>query len=261
MVDGLALMKDGDVAELVIDRPEKRNALTDAMWAAVPDILASVESDRGAKVLVIRGAGDRAFSAGADIDEYRARIGNAEWGRRSRESVDAAIRAVRNMSKPTIAAIGGTCVGGGVSLALAADIRLAEPAAIFRIPPARLGLVYPFSDTRTLVQLVGPAWAKRLLFTAYTLHADEALRIGFIDELSSTAEGLVARARGLAVEIAELSQFSIRASKRYIRLILDGLTAESDETWELSGSALTGEDHAEGVTAFLEKRSPRFTYR
>jgi len=260
MVKGLVIVRNDDVAELIIDRPAKRNAFTDEMWAALPDLVASVDADATIKVLVIRGAGTLAFSAGADIQEYRARIGNADWGERSRRTVDAAVSAVRNMVKPCIAAIAGTCVGGGVSLALAADFRIAEPSAHFRIPPARLGLVYPFSDTRTLVHLVGPTWAKRLLFTAYSLRADEALRIGLVNELATPSE-LVKRARALATEIAELSQFSVRASKRYISLVLDGITSDSNETWELSGRALSGEDHAEGVAAFIEKRSPRFTYR
>jgi enoyl-CoA hydratase/carnithine racemase len=260
MPDGFLIEKAGDIATLIIDRPAKRNAVTDAMWVALPDMLSGFDADPQIKVLVVTGSGDAAFCAGADIEEYRVRLGDRAWAERSRLSVGAGLEAVRAMAKPTIAAIRGACVGGGVALALACDMRIAEPGARFCVPPARLGLVYPFPDTKTLVDLVGPARAKSLLFTARTLGADEALRIGVVDEVVP-APLLAARVDELAGQIAAASQFSVRAAKRMINLIQAGLTAESAETWSLSSEALAGEDHAEGVTAFLQKRPARFTFR
>lgn len=260
MPEGLLLESAGEIATLTIDRPAKRNAINKAMWAAMPDMMASIDADPRIKVLVVTGRGDAAFCAGADIQEYRAGLGDRIWAEASGQSVSTALEAVRTMNKPTIAAIRGACVGGGVALALACDLRMAEPGASFCIPPARLGLVYPFQDTKTLVDLVGPARAKSLLFTARTLKAGEALRIGVVDELVPAAE-LVARADELARQIAAVSQFSVRAAKRVISLIQQGLTAESAETSSLSSAALAGKDHAEGVTAFLEKRPARFTFR
>jgi enoyl-CoA hydratase/carnithine racemase len=257
---GFVLRHHDDVAELVIDRPEKRNAVTDAMWEALPGVLADLDADLGVKVVALTGAGTDAFSAGADINEYWERVGDPEWGDRSRRLVGEALETLRRMDKPTIAAVAGRCVGGGVGLALACDLRVADEAAVFAIPPARLGIVYPFSETRALVELVGPARAKKLLFTAAAVPAQEAHQIGLVDEVVPT-EALHARARELAAEIAGLSQFSVRAAKRLVRLVLDGAVTEPEEASRLAAEALAGEDHGEGVSAFLEKRTPRFTYR
>ncbi len=260
MADSLLLERDGDVATLVINRPDKRNAITDAMWERIPSLTAEVDADPSVKVLVVRGSIPEAFCAGADIQEYRERVGDPEWGDRSRRTVGAALDAIRTTGKPTIAAIRGVCVGGGVGIALGCDLRLADATATFSIPPARLGLVYPFADTRELVSLVGPSQAKRLLMTARTFDAEEAAAIGFIDELTGPDE-LMDSVMALATEIASRSQYSVRAMKRTIQLVQSGQTEESEETWRLSGEALQGADHAEGIQAFLEKRPPRFTYR
>ncbi len=245
------------VAELVINRPDKRNAMTDEMWERLPVLIAEVDADPSISVLVVRGSTPEAFCAGADIAEYRARVGDREWADRSRITVGAALDAVRSMAKPSVAAIGGICVGGGVGIALACDLRIADHTATFAIPPARLGLVYPFPDTRDLVLLIGPSRAKRLLYTGCRFDATEALRIGFVDEL---AETVVDQAHRLADEIASSSQYSVRAMKRTIGLVVGGQFQESEETWRLAGDAMAGEDHAEGIQAFLERRSPRFTY-
>lgn len=260
MSQGLLLERTGDIAWLIIDRPEKRNAITDAMWAAIPPLIAEVDADPAVKVLVLTGAGDVAFSAGADINEYRTRVGDPNWGRRSQQTVATAGEVIRKMTKPTIAAIRGVCVGGGVGLALSCDLRVADRTATFAIPPAKLGLVFPFGDTKTLVELVGPSRAKSLLYTTRTLGAAEALEIGFVDEVVP-GEALRSRVRELADEIASRSQYSVRASKRIIGLIQGGLTEEDDEVLELIGESLGLEDHAEGIAAFLERRPPRFTFR
>ena len=260
MTDSLFLERDGDTTTLVINRPDKRNAITEEVWRRIPAIMSELDNDVATKVVVIRGSTAEAFCAGADICEYREGIGDPAWGERSRVTVGSALEAIRLVSKPTIAAIRGVCVGGGVGIALACDLRIADADATFSIPPARLGLVYPFADIRELISLVGPSRAKRLLFTAATFGAQEAHSMGFVDEVHETS-ALLTRVAALAGEIGSRSQYSVRAIKRTINIIQGGQLVESEETWRLSGEAFEGEDHAEGVRAFLEKRPPRFTHR
>ncbi|MDH3308337.1 MAG: enoyl-CoA hydratase-related protein [Acidimicrobiia bacterium] len=137
MADSLLLERDGDTATLVINRPDKRNAITDAMWERIPTLAAEVDTDPSVNVLVTRGSIPEALCAGADIQEYRERVGDPEWGERSRITVGAALDAIRHMGKPTIAAIRGVYVGGGVGIALGCDLRVADTTASFSIPLAR----------------------------------------------------------------------------------------------------------------------------
>jgi enoyl-CoA hydratase/carnithine racemase len=257
ILHGFRLEIDGVVGTLVIDRPEKRNALTNAMWCDIPRVLDIAGSEPAIKVLVVRGAGHYAFSAGADIEEYRAGAGNVDWARRSRETVAAGLEAFRAFEKPTIASIRGHCVGGGVGIALACDFRIAERSARFAIPPAKLGLVYPFSDTRNLVQLVGPARAKMLLFTGKSFTAKQAFDWGFVEEVTS-GDKLDVRVRSLADSIGSVSQGSVEGMKRIVSLVLDGAVEEPEDARRLSEAALLGADHKKGVAAFLEGRNPNF---
>jgi enoyl-CoA hydratase/carnithine racemase len=255
----IRLERSGDVATLVIDRAEKRNSLTTEMWDAIPEACAEADADRSVKLLVVRGAAE-AFCSGADVSEYRARLGEPGWEERSQTSVSAAFAALRGMAKPTVAAIRGPCIGGGVGIALACDLRLADPSARLAVPPARLGIVYPFVETKNLVDLVGPSRAKRLLFTAETVDALEALAMGLLDEVVA-ADAFEDRLVELTARICSVSQQTVRAAKRVIALVLAGQTEESPETRALAAAALAGEDHAEGVRAFADKREPVFDFR
>jgi len=256
----LYVSRSGDVATLVINRPRKKNCITDAMWGQIPELVAAVDADPQAKVLVIRGSTADAFSAGADVNEYRRHIGDPERGDRSRELVSGALVAVREMAKPAISAIRGACFGGGVALALASDFRMADTTAYFSVSPARMGMVYTFPGTVELVRLVGGSEAKRLLYTGEVFDATEAERIGLLDRLVEP-EQLDGEVDELSAKVASVSQFSVRATKRIIHLIEDGLTEENEETVGLAVRALEGEDHVEGLTAFFDRRSPQFRYR
>jgi enoyl-CoA hydratase/carnithine racemase len=251
----LRLEIDGAVAVLTIDRPEKRNAMSFEMWSALPGLLDKVASDDAVRALVIRGTDH--FSAGADISEFTTLRSDPAGARRYSAAVHAGERSIADLPKPTIAAITGVCVGGGCEIALACDIRIAATDARFGITPAKLGIVYHATSTKRLVDAVGPAWARQILFTADLVDAATALRIGLVNELHPSAE-VVTRATTLAETMASRAQVSVRGAKTIINRITDGHLDEDETVHALYEASVTSADYAEGVQAFLEKRSPRF---
>ncbi|OIJ65744.1 enoyl-CoA hydratase/isomerase family protein [Streptomyces mangrovisoli] len=233
------------VATVVIDHPAKRNAMTAAMWAALPPLLGSLARDPAVRALVLTGAGGT-FCAGADISTLR---GSPEEAQRL---AVAAEEALATFPKPTLAAIRGHCVGGGAQLAAACDLRFAAQGTLFGVTPAKLGIVYPASSTRRLVALVGPAAAKYLLFSGELIDTDRALRTGLVDEVLEEGE-LDKRVAEFTRVLATRSQLTQAAAKEFA----DGRT-DRDAHWSRQARAAT--DTAEGVTAFLERRAPRFTW-
>ena len=179
----LRLERDGHVVSLILNRAERANAFTEEMWEGLPALVeqAGAMAADGARVLVVRSAAERAFSAGADLEEYRAHADDAEWGLGNHDRVTRALDAVRDSALPTVAVIAGACVGGGAGLAVACDLRVCSDDSVFAITPARLGLVYPYADTLALVQLIGPAAARRMLLTGARFDAEWALRVGLVD--------------------------------------------------------------------------------
>ena len=245
------------IATLVLNRPEKRNAMSLAMWQALPALLDRIAADAAIKVLILRGATAEAFSAGADIAEFE-RVGASESAAREyNEAVEAALLRLAGIEKPTIAQIAGACVGGGCSLALACDLRFAAESSRLGITPARLGICYSLEDTKRLLDLVGPARAKDILFSAQLLNAGEALRIGLVDRVLPQDE-LAAAVRDYAGLLTQRSAYTIRSAKRIVRLIQAGTVRETDETRALRDGSFVGPDFREGYRAFLEKREPRF---
>lgn len=241
----------GSVATLTIDRPAKRNAMSFDMWSAIPGLLASVSS---ARVLLIQGG--EHFSAGADISEFSSLRSGADGATRYSEAVHAAERAIASFPAPSVAVISGFCIGGGCEIALACDLRIAASDARFGITPAKLGIVYNFTSTKQLVDAVGPAWAKQILFSGDIIDAATALRIGLVNELHAPEE-LAGRAKELASTIVSRSQVSQHGAKTIIDKIAAG-EPEDESVHALYGKAVHSEDYAEGVRAFLEKRPPRF---
>jgi enoyl-CoA hydratase/carnithine racemase len=253
----LRLEPDGSTVHLVIDRPQKANAVTEQMWDDLPDLIGRAEAMPGARVLVLESSAPTVFCAGADVEEYRAHAGDPGWGQANHERVTRATDALHRSSLATVAAVAGACAGGGVALVTACDLRIAAENASFSVPPARLGLVYPQQDTARLVDLVGGSGARFLLLTAARVDAAWALRSRLVDEVVS-AEDLADRVAAVAGAIASNAGVSVRAMKRTVELALAGTRAENEETRALLREALGHADHEEGTAAFLDRRPPRF---
>ncbi|MFJ8587370.1 enoyl-CoA hydratase/isomerase family protein [Streptomyces sp. NPDC093595] len=233
------------VATVVISNPAKRNAMTAAMWRALPGLLAELAADRDVRVLVLTGAGTT-FCAGADIASLR------EPGDEQQALAVRAEEALAAFPKPSLAAVRGYCVGGGSQLAAACDLRFAEEGALFGVTPAKLGIVYPASSTRRLVSLVGPSAAKYLLFSGELIDTDRALRTGLVDEVLPAGQ-LGKRVAEFTRILASRSQLTQAAAKEFAA----GRT-DRDAHW--ADQARGSDDTAEGIAAFLERRAPRFTY-
>lgn len=251
----LILDTAGPVATLTIDRPAKRNAMSYDMWSALPGLLDLVRHDAEIRVLVLRGG--EHFSAGADISEFTTLRKGADGAAKYGQAVHAGERAIATLGKPTIAAITGFCIGGGCEMALACDIRIAEAGARFGITPAKLGIVYDFTSTKQLVSVVGPAWAKQILFSGEIIDASTALRIGLVNEIHEP-EAVHARVGELASTIASRAQVSLRGAKAIVNRITDGRHEEDGAVHALYDEAVHSAEYAEGVAAFLEKRAPNF---
>ena len=238
-----------------------RNALTQPMWRQVPALLAELAQDDTVKVLVVRGAGDH-FSAGADIASVQAILYHRTTGEGGGGDITVAEEALAAFPKPSIAAIDGYCVGGGWQIAGACDLRLASERAIFGVTPAKIGIVYPLSGIKRLIQLVGPATTKYLLFTGDFVGAAEALQLGLATKVLPT-QTFRDDVAAFAEHVAARSQLSVRAQKELINLIGqgDGDAAALDERnlyWQRE--MVAGEDAAIGVAAFLAKETPQFTW-
>lgn len=252
--DGRLTLTPGPVTVLTLDAPATKNAITRAMWQSLPQIAARIADDADIRAVIVTGAGG-AFSAGADISEFETVYADEGSARAYNAAVRAGQQALRDLPRPVIAAIGGPCVGGGCGIALSCDLRLAAPGAIFAITPARLGIAYSPADTMTLIEKVGPARAKDILFSARRLAADEALAIGLIDRITGE-EGPLAAARTYAEGLAEVSPASLAATKA----IVNGLAPMPDDPrlHAIFEAVFAGPDFAEGRRAFLERRKPRF---
>lgn len=253
------LKQEGEIATIYLNQPHKRNALSYDMWNAITDCVQQCEDNREIKVIIFRGVDDTAFSAGADISEFKTLRYTAEGADRYNRATLLAEKAIMNVSKPTIAMIQSFCVGGGCEIAVACDFRFSDVNGRFGITPAKLGLVYNLPGTKNLVDLVGPAKAKDILYTGRLLDADEALRIGLIDRIFNVEE-IEDKTYEYARTICNNAQFAVRGSKYIIGKVLAGETEDTDDIAKLVLDSFETDDYKEGVTAFLEKRRPHFKY-
>ncbi len=248
--------RDGPIGHMVFDNPARRNAISGDMWRAIPKAMAEFDADPEIRCIVLRGEGTVAFAAGADISEFEARRSSQRSVEEYDGLVDAAQHAIEDSAKPVIALIHGFCIGGGVEMALACDLRYAADSSQFAIPAARLGVGYGVHGTNRLVATVGHAAAREIMFTGRRYSAQEALAIGLVNRVLPGAE-LDEYVRKLALELAANAPLSIAASKRIINTVI-GAHGDFTEENRLTARCMQSEDYKEGRRAFMEKRAPRF---
>ena len=256
MPDSVYARRDGAVATLHLNRPAKRNALTLEMWRRLMALVEEADRDTAVKVIVVTGEGDT-FAAGADIDEFEQTFSDPKVADQVAEITYESQKRLARSMKPTIAKVRGACIGGGCGIAICCDFRFADETAKFAITPAKLGIVYSVADTKRLVDTVGAARAKDILYTGRILDAAEALSIGLVDKLVPAAQ-LDDVVQAYANQIAASSQFTTRGAKRIVQMILDGADDDTHETRRLFVDAFSGPDFKEGFTAFTQKRKPNF---
>ena len=252
----LRVERDGPIGRMVFDNPARRNAISGDMWRAIPKAMADFDADPDIRCIVLRGEGTVAFAAGADISEFETRRASEGGVKEYDGLVDAAQHAIEDSAKPVIALIHGFCIGGGVEMALACDLRYAADSSQFAIPAARLGVGYGVHGTNRLVATVGHAAAREIMFTGRRYHAQEALSIGLVNRVLPAA-ALDEYVRTLAVELAANAPLSIAASKSIINTVI-GAQGDFTKDNELTALCMRSEDYKEGRRAFMEKRAPRF---
>jgi enoyl-CoA hydratase/carnithine racemase len=243
---------------MIFNNPARRNAVSLDMWEAIPAILDNYERDPEIRVIVLAGAGEKAFVSGADISEFEQRRSTAEAVRHYDAISDRGNKAIHGARKPTIAMIRGWCVGGGVAIAIACDLRIAAEDAQFSVPAARLGLGYSMSGVKRLMDVVGPSVTKDIFFTARKYPAAEAERIGLVNTVVPTAE-LESYVQRYAETIAANAPLTIATLKRTVtELLNDPAERDAATVQKMVESCFASEDYREGRTAFMEKRVPRF---
>jgi enoyl-CoA hydratase len=246
------------VGLITFNQPEKRNAMSVEMWAGLQEILERWEDDESVRVVVLTGAGEKAFMSGADISEFAERRSNDEQQRQYEHSISGGRIKLATFPKPIIARIRGFCLGGGLALAIQADIRIAAEDSQFGIPAARLGLGYGFNPVRRLVSLIGPAHAAMMLYTARRIGGAEAERIGLVNHVVKNEE-LESAVAEIARTMAHNAPLSIRANKLTIEQVLrDPAERDMEALRQANIACFESQDYREGRTAFLEKRPPKF---
>jgi len=247
------------VGVVTFNNPEKRNAMSLDMWEGLGQALTELRDDGDVRVVVLVGAGDKAFVSGADISQFEKNRHNAaaseEYSRRS----DAQRALLGSYPKPTISCIRGFCLGGGMQVAMLTDIRIAAEDSQFGIPAAKLGIAYGYEGLRNLVSLVGPSWARLLMYTGMRIDAAEALRIGLVERLFPEDQ-LWGETMAIAETISQNAPLAIKAAKITIAEVLKDESRRDMAAIKAIGTAcMDSEDFREGRTAFMEKRKPRFT--
>ena len=249
--------KEGQIGWLVFNNPDRRNAVSLAMWQAIPTVLADFEADPAIRVIVLTGAGNKAFVAGADISEFEEVRSSTANIIHYNEQVSRANEAIEATKKPTIAMIQGVCVGGGVRIALNCDLRICAEDARFAIPAAKLGLGYGHVGLKQLVNLVGPSYTKEIFFTARLFSASEALSMGLINRVLP-ADDLESYVRDYCQIIAQNAPLTIQSVKQIVGQIIADAPLDTAYCDQLVQACFNSEDYNEGRRAFMEKRQPNF---
>ncbi|GGC34128.1 enoyl-CoA hydratase [Siccirubricoccus deserti] len=254
----LASIADG-VGRVVFNQPEKRNAMSVDMWGGMGEALDLFAEDPGVRCVVLQGAGDKAFVSGADISQFEKARSNADAQQEYDRITGAGRIKLANYPKPVIAQIRGFCMGGGLGIAMATDIRIASDDSQFGIPAARLGIAYNFDMVRALVDLVGPAQAHLILMTGDRFPAAEAERFGLVNKVVPVAE-LEATVAKLAATMAANAPLSLKTNKQTVKAVLrDPADRDLDAIRAAMAACFDSADYREGRRAFMEKRKPAFT--
>jgi enoyl-CoA hydratase len=255
-VDKILSATNGPIGTLTFNQPERHNAMSLDMWRAATAVLDQFEEDATVRVIVLTGAGGRAFVSGADISKFESERASADAVLEYNAAVDRFSQALGECSKPTIAMIRGYCLGGGVGIAVCCDLRIANEAARFAVPAAKLGLGYGYANVRRIMDLVGPQFATEMLLTARQFDAAQAERIGLVNHVVPDPE-IESYVSDLAATIAGNAPLTIRAVKRIVRELRsdDPDVAACDA---LARRCFESADYREGRQAFLEKRKPVF---
>jgi len=257
--DKMLSRRDGRVGYLIFNNPERHNAVSLEMWAATSEILDGFAKDDEVRVVVITGAGGKAFVSGADISKFESERASLEATKVYNATVERANSGIYEFPKPTIAMIQGYCIGGGVGLAACCDLRIASDNSRFAVPAAKLGLGYSFGGLKRLIDLVGPAFAKEIFFTARQFDVEEARAMGFLNRVVPQAE-LEAYVKSYAETIAANAPLTLKAAKFTANeVVKDESKRNLARCAELVEQCFASNDYTEGRRAFMEKRKPAFT--
>ncbi len=250
--------KENGIGWMIFNQPEKRNAVSYEMWVAIPKIIENFEADPDVRCIVLAGAGDKAFVSGADISEFEKNRSSEEGVKIYNAAGDRAGEVLQNATKPTIAMIRGICIGGGLGVAMNTDIRICSSDSVFAVPAARLGLGYRYGGMKRLVDVVGPAFAKEIFFTANKFNAEDARVMGLVNRVVAP-DALEAYVRDYAAKIAENAPLTMKAAKMAINAV--GHDESKRDLAAIDKAVATcfgSQDYIEGRRAFMEKRRPKF---
>jgi len=250
--------KDGAIGWITFNNPKRHNAVSMSMWEGIPRVLEQFAADPEIRVVIIHGAGDKAFISGADISEFGEKRSSKEASEAYNAAGDRAHAAIQAFPKPTIAMVQGYCIGGGCAVAIDCDIRIASDDSIYAVPAGRLGLGYRYDGIKRLVDLVGPSFASEIFFTARKFNAQDALAMGLINRMVPRAD-LESYTTEYAKTIADNAPLTLAAVKKCVFE-----AQKAGETPDLAGcdqmvaACFASQDYIEGRTAFMEKRRPVF---
>jgi enoyl-CoA hydratase/carnithine racemase len=258
MSERILASSKGPIGRIVFNNPEKRNAFNLDMWRALPGALQRLNETPGVRVIVLAGAGDEAFVAGADISEFENTRQDPAAAREYNEVTGAAFQAIVQSPAPTIAMIRGFCFGGGCAIALSSDLRIAREDAKFCIPAAKLGLGYGYENLSRLADELGPAYAREMLFTARVYDAAEAMRMGLVHQIVDASNDLEEYTEQYAQAIARNAPLTVRSAKIGLNEYTRGPAADVTRVNTAMDLCYESDDYREGVAAFLEKRRAEF---